>query len=140
MANVSRAKAIWNCSERWAAICRRRSVKLHFLSQQFNWHAVVHPIIFTLCTPLCCESGAPICRATIPSHLTSGGCVSAGRQAWQYRLLTLIDTLLSVLLALPLRTLANRVPHQQLMLWSELLRLLALLVMLGEPSTARICR
>lgn len=83
---------------------------------------------------LAAQSAEQLSLATVPLVAV----LVLGSSVGDIGLLTAMGTLPFLLLSLPLGTLADRLPRQQLMLWGELLRLIALLLMLAALHSAQL--
>ena len=83
---------------------------------------------------LAAQSAEQLSLATVPLVAV----LVLGSSVGDIGLLTAMGTLPFLLLSLPLGSLADRMPRQQLMLWGELLRLIALLLMLAALHRAQL--
>ena len=83
---------------------------------------------------LAAQSAEQLSLATVPLVAV----LALGSSVGDIGLLTAMGTLPFLLLSLPIGTLADRMPRQQLMLWGEVLRLIALLLMLAALHSSQL--
>lgn len=83
---------------------------------------------------LAAQSAEQLSLATVPLVAV----LMLGSSVGDIGLLTAMGTLPFLLLSLPLGSLADRMPRQQLMLWGEVLRLTALLLMLAALHSSHL--